>query len=296
VAQPVFKRIIALTTIGEAFRAVRDRFRAADIDTPELDARLLSEAAFGLDKLALSLREKDAAPADGILRLEGLAARRLDGEPVARLLGHKEFYGVDFDLNAATLVPRPETELIVDLGIGVLKPIAAPLLLDLGTGSGCIAIALLAHAPAARAVATELSEEALAMARRNAERLGVADRLELRAGSWCGPLEPGEKFDLVVANPPYVETEIIPQLPTEISGYDPLLALDGGEDGLAAYRAIAEGLKGHLKPDGTLIVEIGSEQGIEVGALLSTAGFSAIDIKKDLAGLDRAVVAHHLHA
>jgi release factor glutamine methyltransferase len=273
---------------------VRDKFRAAELDTPELDAKLLAEAAFGLDKLSLSLREKEDAPADGLSRLDSLAARRLDGEPVARLLGHKEFYGLDFALNAATLVPRPETELVVDQGLAALKGKDAPVLLDLGTGSGCIAIALLVHAPQAHAIATELSPEAIAVARRNAERLGVADRLDLRQGSWCEPLAADERFDLVVANPPYVETEIIPQLPAEVSGYDPVLALDGGEDGLSAYRAIAEGMKGHLKPGGTLIVEIGSEQGIEVGALLSTAGFTGIDIRKDLAGLDRVVIAHHL--
>jgi release factor glutamine methyltransferase len=283
-----------MPTIGEAWRAVRDRFRAADLDTPELDARLLAEAAFGLDKLSLTLDERQDAAPEGKARLEALAERRLGGEPVARLLGHKEFYGLDFELNAETLVPRPETELVVDLGLKAIKEIEAPVLLDLGIGSGCIAIALLAHAPGARAIATELSAAALEMARRNAERLGVADRLDLRQGSWCEPLKPDESFDLVVANPPYVETEIIPQLPVEVSTYDPVRALDGGEDGLAAYRAIARGLQGRLRLGGTLVVEIGSEQGIEVGALLATAGFGGIDIRKDLAGLDRVVVAHQI--
>jgi len=283
-----------MPTIGEAWRAVRERFRAADLDTPDLDARLLAEVAFGLDKLSLSLEErKDAAP-EGVARLDGLAERRLGGEPVARLLGHKEFYGLDFELNASTLVPRPETELVVDLGLAAVKGIEAPMLLDLGTGSGCIAIALLVHMPKARAIATELSEGALEMARRNAGRLGVLDRLDLRQGSWCEPLAPDESFDLVVANPPYVETEIIGQLPVEVSTYDPVLALDGGEDGLAAYRAIVKGLQGRLRLGGALIVEIGSEQGIEVGALLTTAGFGGIDIRKDLAGLDRVVVAHQI--
>jgi release factor glutamine methyltransferase len=273
---------------------VRDEFRAVDFETPELDARLLAEAAFGLDKLNLSLEERKGAAPEGAARLRALAARRLAGEPVARLLGHKEFYGLDFELSAATLVPRPETELVVDLGLRAVKDMAAPVLLDLGTGSGCIAIALLVHLPGARAIATELSGEALEMARRNAGRLGVGDRLDLRQGSWCAPLAPNESFDLVVANPPYVETEIIPQLPVEVSTYDPVLALDGGEDGLAAYRAIAEGLQGRLRLGGSLVVEIGSEQGIEVGALLTTAGFGGIDIRKDLAGLDRVVVAHQI--
>ncbi|HVW93857.1 MAG TPA: peptide chain release factor N(5)-glutamine methyltransferase [Devosia sp.] len=283
-----------MTTIGAAWRGIRDRFRGAELDTPELDARLLAEAAFGLDRLALSMREGEGASADGLARLEGYAERRLAGEPVARLLGHKEFYGLDFELNAATLVPRPETEMLVDEALAAIGGLEAPLLLDLGTGSGCIAIAVLAHAPKARAVATELSPAAIEAARRNAVRHGVAERLSLRQGSWCEPLMADEIFDAVVSNPPYVETDIIGQLAPEVGSFDPRLALDGGEDGLEAYRAIAAGLPGHLRPGARLMIEIGSEQGIEVGALLSTAGFSQIDIKKDLAGLDRVVVAHQL--
>jgi release factor glutamine methyltransferase len=283
-----------LTTLGDAYRSVREKFRAADLDTPELDARLLAESAFGLDRTALVLAEDRPASAEGLASLEAFAERRLAGEPVARMLGHREFYGLDFVLNEATLVPRPETELLVDLGLAALKALASPVLLDLGTGSGCLAIAILANAPAARALATDVSETALAAARENAGRHGVLDRLELRLGSWCGPLRSEEQFDLVISNPPYVETEIIGQLSPEVSRFDPHLALDGGEDGLAAYRAIAEGLAGHLKPAGTLIVEIGSEQGLEVGALFANAGFNGIDIRKDLAGLDRAIVAHQI--
>jgi release factor glutamine methyltransferase len=281
-------------TIGQAWRAARDKFRAADIDTPELDARILAEAAFGLDRMALTLRESAAAPADGIEQLGAFATRRLAGEPVARILGHKEFYGLDFRLNAATLVPRPETELLVELAIAALTPLEAPMLLDLGTGSGCVAIAILAHVPGARAVATDLAEEALAVARENAGRHGVLDRIEFRRGSWCTPLAPEESFDLAVSNPPYVESDIIAQLQPEVSEHDPHLALDGGEDGLTAYRDIAAGIGSGLKPDGTLMVEIGSEQGLEVGALLSNAGFAGIDIRKDLGGLDRVVIAHHI--
>lgn len=281
-------------SLGAAWRALRDRFRAADLDTPELDARLLAEAAFGLDRTALALGEDKVAPAAGLAQLESLAERRLAGEPVARILGHREFYGLDFVLNGATLVPRPETELLVDLGLKALRPLSAPTLLDLGTGSGCIAIATLVQAPAARGIATDVSEEALACARQNAARHGVAERLAFRLGSWCGPLRPDELFDLVLSNPPYVETDIIAQLQPEVSQFDPHLALDGGEDGLAAYRAIAAGVGGMLRPGGTLIVEIGSEQGIEVGALLANAGFEGIDIRKDLAGLDRVIVAHQI--
>jgi len=280
--------------IGQAWREVRDRFRAADLDTPELDARLLAEAAFKLDSLGLVQHERDPATPEKAATLDRLAARRLEGEPVARILGHQEFYGLDFVLNAATLVPRPETELLVECALAALKERNSPLLLDLGTGCGCVAIAVLKHAPTAQAVATDLSEAAIAAARENAARHGVLDRMTFRAGSWCGPLLPDERFDVVVSNPPYVESDIIAELQPEVAVYDPRLALDGGEDGLAAYRAIATGLVGRIKPGGTLAVEVGSEQGIRVGAILAGAGLTAIDIRKDLAGLDRVVLGHQI--
>ena len=280
--------------IGAAWRQVRDRFRAVELDTPELDARLLAETAFGLDALGLLAGERDGAPAEALAKLEALAVRRLAGEPVARILGHKEFYGLDFVLNDATLVPRPETEMLVDLSLVALEGLEAPLVLDLGTGSGCVAIAILVHAPKARAVATDLSDEALAAARENARRHGVIDRIAFRAGSWCVPLKVDEQFDVIVSNPPYVESEIIEQLQPDVRDFDPLLALDGGADGLFAYRSIAEQALDRLKPDGTLLLEVGSEQGLEVGALFSNAGFASIDIRKDLAGLDRVVIGHHV--
>ena len=285
---------VRMTTIGAVWREVRDRFRATDVDTPELDARLLAEEAFGLDQLGLLNAERQEAPGDGVLRLAEFAERRLKGEPVARILGHKEFYGLDFELNDATLVPRPETELLVDIAIEALAKADAPRLLDLGTGSGCVAIAILVNVPTATAIATDVSTAAITAARDNAERLGVLDRIEFRSGSWCGPILASEKFDLVVSNPPYVESDIIEQLQPEVSEFDPRLALDGGEDGLAAYRLIAAGVPSRLKPGAALMVEVGSEQGIEVGAMFATAGFESVEIKKDLAGLDRVVIAHQL--
>jgi release factor glutamine methyltransferase len=150
------------------------------------------------------------------------------------------------------------------------------------------------HAPNARAIATDVSPEAIAAAEENAGRHLVSDRIEFRSGSWCRPLRPDDRFDVIVSNPPYVETDIIEQLQPEVSDHDPRLALDGGEDGLVAYRLIAAGVPGRLKPGGPLMVEVGSEQGLEVGAILSTAGFAGVDIRKDLAGLDRVVIAHQV--
>jgi release factor glutamine methyltransferase len=272
---------------------VRDRFRAAGIATPELDAKLLAQKAFGLDALALVAYERDPAPADALAMLQAFAARRLTGEPVARILGEQEFYGLAFGLNAATLVPRPETEMLVDLGLAFLAARPDGNLLDLGTGTGCIAIALLHEASQVRGVAVDLSPEALKMARVNAQRHGIGSRLDLRQGSWFEPIAPAERFDLVVANPPYIESAAIAGLQRDVRDFDPLLALDGGADGLAPYRIIAAQAPHHLSPGGLLAVEIGAGQGAAVAALFAAAGLDDIEIKNDLAGLDRVVIAHH---
>ncbi|WP_342019249.1 N5-glutamine methyltransferase family protein, partial [Devosia geojensis] len=175
-------------TLGQAWRAARDRLARAGIDNPALDARLLAENAFGLTRLALATDEARPADAQGLAALDALVARRLAGEPIARIFGEKEFYGLAFALNEATLVPRPETELLVDKALDWLKGEPAPRVLDLGTGTGCIPIAILVNAPAATAVATDLSPRALEAARENARRHGVAERMVLLEGSWFEPL------------------------------------------------------------------------------------------------------------
>jgi len=273
---------------------VRDRFRLARIDTPERDARLLAERAFAFDALALSMAESPDAQPAALDRLDDLARRRLAGDPVARILGEGEFYGLDFGLNEATLVPRPETELLVDLALAAIGNRPNPTVLDLGTGTGCIPIAILANAPWARAVAVDLAPDALRAANANAARHAVLDRLDLLEGSWFDPLPAGQKFDLIVSNPPYIETAEIAALAPEVSAFDPRLALDGGGDGLDAYRTIAMSALDRLQPGGVLLLEIGSLQAKTVTRLLEAAGFARIWCHKDLAGLDRVVEAHHL--
>jgi release factor glutamine methyltransferase len=251
----------------------------------------------------LTTRESEIAAAKQVAALDALVVRRLAGEPVARILGEKEFYGLSFQLNEATLVPRPETELLVDLALDCLRGRGDASVLDLGTGTGCIPIAILANAPQVRAVAIDLSVRALEAAWENANRLGVGERLELVEGSWFAPLPPcgegresGEtgRFDLIVSNPPYIESATIPTLAPDVRNHDPRLALDGGPDGLAPYRVIATGAAAHLTPGGVLMVEIGASQGRAVVALFAAAGFVDIAIHKDLAGLDRVVIAHHV--
>lgn len=273
---------------------MRDLFRRAGIETPELDARLLAEAAFEVNRLELVTREREEAWGDGLAKLRAMAERRLRGEPVVRILGEREFFGLRFQLNAATLVPRPETELLVVRALALLEGGRGhKRLLDLGTGTGCIAISVLTENAGAQAVAVDIAPEAIAMARTNAEAHGVDKRIDFRTGSWFAPLEKGETFDVIVANPPYIETATIKTLAVEVRAHDPRAALDGGRDGLDAYRAIIEGAPRWLKRGGALAVEIGKDQGLAVKTLFTKAGFVDVVSEKDLAGLDRIVVGTH---
>lgn len=278
--------------MGAAWRGVRDLFRRAGIDTAELDARIFAEVAFGMDRLTLVNRERDLTTPAQRTALEKLAQRRLKGEPVSRIVGEKEFWGLSFKLNDATLVPRPETEMLVQRGLEIVGPLDHPKILDLGTGTGCIPISLLTEFSDLSAVAVDLSKEALDMARFNASRHEVIDRFETRQGSWLDPIEPGERFDLIVSNPPYIESAAIETLMVEVRDHDPRLALDGGPDGLRPYRAIAREAAAHLTPEGVVLLEIGTGQGGDVTDIFAEAGFNAIEVEYDLAGHERMVVAH----
>jgi release factor glutamine methyltransferase len=261
--------------------------------TAALDAKLLTQHGLGLDALALAMRENETVDAAGAQAVAALVQRRMTGESVARIIGSREFYGLDFALNASTLEPRPDTELLVDLALGALP--AGGHLLDLGTGTGCIPIAILANQPDASAVAVDLSAQALVAAQANAARHGVDGRLRLLAGSWFEPLaegaHAGERFDLIVSNPPYITSAVVETLAAEVRDFDPRLALDGGLDGLAPYRIIAGGAIDWLTPDGHLLVEIGYDQGADVSALMLEAGFADVAVHRDLAGHDRVVWA-----
>lgn len=270
---------------------MRDLFRRGGIDTAELDARLLAEVAFQMDRLELVNRERDELTPEQVKAFEAFARRRLEGEPVFRILGEKEFWGLGFRLNAATLVPRPETELLVEKALEIVGALNGARILDLGTGTGCIPISILTEYSDITGVAVDLSAEALEMARFNANRHGVGSRLTTLKGSWFDPLEPGERFDLITSNPPYIETADIAGLMVEVREHDPHLALDGGADGLVAYRAIAAEAPLFLKPEGVLLLEIGSGQGQAVSDILVGAGFAEVEVTQDLGGHDRVILA-----
>jgi release factor glutamine methyltransferase len=247
----------------------------------------------GLDALALALREQEDVSAADVERISGVMHRRMAGESVARIIGEREFYGLPFRLGPATLEPRPETELLVDLAISRLTK--GGHLLDLGTGTGCIPISILSNRPDATGMATDLSTEALAVAEGNADRNGVAERLSFAQGNWFEALSAERRFDLIVSNPPYITSAVVETLAPEVKDYDPRLALDGGPDGLAPYRVIAAESARWLKPDGGLLLEIGYDQGAAVADLLAQHGWTGIAVHKDLNGLDRVVMAHHLN-
>jgi release factor glutamine methyltransferase len=278
-------------TYGDALLEGRVALSIGDDADAARDARLLLAAAAGLDMAKLIARSGDAVPAVAQAKYNAYLKRRLNGEPVGRILGETEFWGLRFKLNQATLVPRPETETLVEAVLEEARRRFPPkiAIADLGTGSGVIAIALLSELPEARAVATDISEEALQQARSNARRNGVDGRMSFRNVSFAdGPEGP---FDVVAANPPYVRSDAIAKLQPEVRDYDPQLALDGGGDGLSAYRAILSRIGELLVDGGLLALEVGDGQGKAVASLCHEAGLAEVRVRPDLARRDRVVTA-----
>lgn len=284
------------STLGPLLAAARQRLVAAGVDTAAIDARLLVEAATGASRLDLLANADRPVAADVAARLDDWIGRRAAGEPVGRILGMASFHGLDFALGPDTLEPRPDTETLVDVALGAVRsggipgvsPDGAGLrLLDLGTGTGAIAVALLVKLTQARGLATDLSSGALEIAKGNAARHGVSDRLDFAEGDFFSAV-PGS-FSLIVSNPPYIASDIIAGLDREVRLHDPMLALDGGPDGLDAYRTILAGIDEHLTPGGFLAVEIGWDQGNAVGGLFEGAGLSDIKVHRDLGDRDRVV-------
>jgi len=289
-------KILAGQTIDAARRALTARFNSAAIDTAELDARTLAGAALGLgltDLIASAARSLTATEAE---QLEDFTRRRLAGEPVARIIGAKEFWGLKLKLSAETLVPRPDTETVVELALEMLGAACTkqPLrILDIATGSGAILLALLSELAQAFGIGTDVSTGALKTARENATALGLALRAALvrcdYAAALAGP------FDLIVSNPPYIRSADIAGLSPEVRDHDPHLALDGGVDGLAAYRALIPEAARLLADGGALIVEAGQGQTGHIEALMTASRLTlSKPPKTDLGGIPRAVGARKM--
>ena len=270
---------------------------AAGIDNVRFEARLLLSRAAGLTIEQLIARGPDAAPAAVATLLRELTARRVRREPMAYILGEREFWGLPFTVSPAVLIPRPDSETVIETVLDFLPDRSRKLrILDLGLGSGCLLLTLLREYPQATGVGIDASEAALAVARANAETLGVASRARLLAADWrqegwTSSLE--GPFDLLVSNPPYIESAAVEGLMPEVSAHEPRLALDGGADGLAAYRIIAAAAPRLVAAGGWAVVEGGEGQAADIAALFAAAGFSPRSPRQDLGGVDRVVPAQH---
>ena len=284
-------------SIESARRALTARLQSAGIEEPALDARLLVGAALELDLTGLMTQAARQLTPGETARLERYAERRLAHEPVARILGARDFWGMPFRLSEATLVPRPDTETVVELALEIFHELTIsgqrPRIADIGVGSGAILLALLHEIPDAFGVGTDVSLTALKTARDNAAALGLTGRAGFVACSYASAL--GGPFDLIVSNPPYIPSAEIPTLSIEVREHDPHLALDGGNDGYDAYRALIPQAAERLAPGGALIVEAGQGQARDIETLMTAAALS-VDRppKADLAGIPRAVSARKM--
>ena len=279
-------------TIAALLQKARRSLFEADIELSALDARLLLQAASEMTHEQLIAEPNKVLPAEKISRFKSFIDRRLQHEPVTRILGVREFYGRLFQVSPAVLDPRADTETIIELTLQRMgqEPMR---ILDLGTGSGAIAITLLAERPNWSGIAADLSSDALEIAKANSTALGVAGRLAFHNGTWFDGIS--EKFDLIVSNPPYIPHSDIFVLSLEVQNFDPHLALNGGGDGLEAYRAIAAGSAKYLNSKGLVILEIGAGQGADVTQIFINQGFELTEQKSDLGGHVRALAFKLTH-
>ena len=262
---------------------------AAGITEPRRDAALLLGEVLNRDRSFMIAHPEHSVAADQLQKFREFIARRASGEPLQYITAHQEFFKLDFAVTPDVLIPRPETELIVEVALEILRPDQAARLLDIGTGSGCLAISILKELPKARAVATDISASALKVARRNAERHGVTDRLRLIESDLFSAMASDDVFDLLVSNPPYVPNNDLRNLQPEVQ-YEPAAALAGGADGLATIRRILRDAPRLLCAGGYLIFEIGFGQSESVGALVGARDWQMIEIRRDLQGIPRTVV------
>ena len=276
--------------VDEAVALGAEKLSKAGIEAPRREARLLLAHVLGADLGHLLGHGEEPVEAADWTGYLGRVARRAQREPLSRILGYREFWGLSFQLGPDTLDPRPDSETLVEAVLQRFPERDRPLrILDLGTGSGCLLISLLVERPYATGVGIDRSFEAIAVAAGNAARVGVAERSLFCVANWMDPF--AGTFDVIVTNPPYVRTDELPELAPEVAGYEPKLALDGGEDGLSCYRVIASGLSPLLADGGLVFLELGEGQADAVEALLRPVGFSGFERLTDLAGRDRCLIA-----
>lgn len=280
------------TTLAAVLAAAKQRLAGHGIEDPALEARMIVEHFTGSERRDAIASPERIVPEDQEERIEAALDRRLAGEPVHRIFGFRSFYGLRLKLSPDTLEPRPDTETLVDAVLPLLREVAARegecRVLDLGTGTGAIALAIAAQVPAALVTATDISAGALATAATNAEDNMLSEQISFVLSDWFSEIR--EKFHAIVSNPPYIESGAIAGLQREVRLHDPGRALDGGEDGLEAYRHIAAGAAERLMRDGVVAVEIGYGQGPDVNRIFAGAGYRAVSVHRDLAGTERVLM------
>jgi release factor glutamine methyltransferase len=275
-------------SIGAFLCRAGQHLRAAAIENPRLEARLLLSTAMGVDTSALLRDPRAAVPETAAAQFAAMLNRRLAHEPMGFILGHQGFWTLDLAVSPATLIPRADSEALVE---AALQGPAPGRVLDLGTGTGCLLLAVLSEHPQAFGVGVDLSPEAAALAADNARTNGLGERAVFLAGSWATSLQGG--FDLVLSNPPYIESADIPGLMPEVAVHEPARALDGGADGLDAYRLIVADLPRLLAPHGRAVLELGQGQAPAVSALAKLAGLAVLGTHADLGGVERALILQH---
>ena len=279
-------------TVSELLRQARSRFAEAGLDDPAADARVLVSGLLDLSSTDLAVRGDEAVGPELAAAVEAAIERRLGHEPVHRILGEREFYGLPLKLSPATLEPRPDTEILVDTVLACLKDLAKAQghlhILDMGTGTGAICLALLSECPDASGVGSDISADALHTARSNAERNGLQDRFQAVQSKWFESIQ--GSFHAIVSNPPYIASNVIHDLAPEVTKFDPAAALDGGPDGLDAYKAIAKDAARFVRSNGVVGLEIGYDQRNDVTAIFEAEGFKCLKSVKDYGQNDRVLV------
>lgn len=279
-------------TIRSLLGWIAQDFGGLGIPSARLDAELLVSHALSLDRVKLYLDlDRPLAP-DELARVRGLVVRRRKREPIAYIIGEREFYRRRFEVAPAVLIPRPDTETLIERALELLPQDSTARVLDLCTGSGAIAVTIAAERPGVHVTATDISPEALEVARRNAAKLGVAERCEFIEGDLFAPLSAAARFALIAVNPPYIADADLEGLQPEIKQYEPRLALASGSDGLAHLRRLCEAARAYLEPNGALLFEVGLGQSGQVTEWLLAQGFSEVGTHKDLGGVERVVEAH----
>lgn len=280
-----------VVTIASLLSAAARTLEAAGVDSPRLNAELMLAEVLGLSRTSLVTESASRVDDDSQTRFLEMLDRRSQREPIQHIIGEAHFFGHVFTVNSDVLVPRPETELLVERAVKFLRDRRTPRVFDFGTGSGCIPISIAKEVPLSHVWSVDVSEAALSIAKTNAGRNGVTDRVQFLHGDGFDVLDHGQRFDLIVSNPPYIPTSDLEDLQPEVRDHDPKLALDGGEDGLDFYGRLARSSAQWLVPDGKIMIELGYDQSAAVGALFESEMWIVENVLDDYSRIPRILIA-----